>query len=110
MSSSTLLIAATALVGIINAVPVQNTGIAFSIEQVPYAVHLKNGPADMIKMLQKHGQDVPEDIQIAATIQAATTGSDTATPSDAYDSSYLCPVVVGNTTLQLDFDTGSSDL
>lgn len=27
-----------------------------------------------------------------------------------YDSEYLCPVTVGGQTLNLDFDTGSSDL
>jgi aspergillopepsin I len=27
-----------------------------------------------------------------------------------YDSEYLCPVTVGSQTLNLDFDTGSSDL
>jgi hypothetical protein len=41
---------------------------------------------------------------------AANTGSDPANPSDEYDSSYLSPVTIGTTTVNLDFDTGSADL
>ena len=41
---------------------------------------------------------------------AAVTGSDPANPSDDYDSSYLSPVTIGSTTVNLDFDTGSADL
>ena len=44
------------------------------------------------------------------TVTAASTGSEPANPSDEYDSSYLGPVTIGSTTVNLDFDTGSADL
>jgi aspergillopepsin I len=37
------------------------------------------------------------------------TGTVAASP-DQYDAEYLCPVTIGSTTLNLDFDTGSADL
>jgi hypothetical protein len=43
------------------------------------------------------------------TVTAASTG-EPANPSDEYDSSYLSPVTIGSTTVNLDFDTGSADL
>lgn len=46
------------------------------------------------------------------TVSAAATGSgsEPANPNDEYDSSYLSPVTIGSTTVNLDFDTGSADL
>lgn len=112
MSSPTLLtsILALALASFVHASPIQRREDSFSIQQVQDAIRLKNGPADMVKTLQKFGQDVPEHIQAAADNRAATAGSVPANPTDQYDSAYVCSVVVGNTTLRLDFDTGSSDL
>lgn len=91
---------------------------AFSINQVPHSTHLKNGPAEKVKALRKYGKAVPENLLKAAENRAntvvveasASSGSVTATPSDQYDTSYLCPVTIGTQTFQLDFDTGSSDL
>ena len=47
---------------------------------------------------------------VKAVTAAAVTGSEPANPSDDYDSSYLSPVTIGTTTVNLDFDTGSADL
>ena len=112
MPSTFLFTAALALAGVLKASPIykRDDGDTFSIEQVQAAVQLKNGPGQVAQTLQKYGQDVPENIQVAANNRAASSGSDVANPSDQYDSAYVCPVVIGGTTLQLDFDTGSSDL
>ena len=112
MSPTTFFTVALALAGVLDASPIQKRdgGDTFSVEQVHVAYKLKNGPGQIAQTLQKYGQEVPENIQVAANILAASTGTEPANPSDQYDSAYVCPVVVGNTTLQLDFDTGSSDL
>lgn len=88
MSFPTLLtsILALALASIVNASPIQRREDSFSIQSVQDATELKNGPADMVKALQKFGQDVPEHIQVAADNRAATAGSVPANPTDQYDS------------------------
>ena len=115
MPSFTSLAAALALAGAVIATPVQlEKRKAFSIEQVHRTTYLKNGPAQVAKTLRKYGKVVPENVIAAAennaAVSAADTGSEPAVPGDQYDSLYLSPVTVGSTTLQLDFDTGSSDL
>jgi aspergillopepsin I len=55
----------------------------------------------------KVGAVAPSKVQSAAA--ASQSGSVSASP-EQYDSSYLCPVNVGGTTMMLDFDTGSADL
>ncbi|KAF2010963.1 Asp-domain-containing protein [Aaosphaeria arxii CBS 175.79] len=80
----------------------------FSLGQVERKKFVKHGPTQMAKDLRKHGVAVPEAISIAAA--AGPNGSAPAVPGDQYDSLYLTPVTVGSSTLQLDFDTGSSDL
>jgi len=114
MPSFTYLTAALALTSAVVATPVQKRD-TFSVEQVKHSVHLKNGPAQVAKTLRKYGKVVPQHIQAAAdaranTVTAASTGSEPANPSDEYDSSYLSPVTIGSTTVNLDFDTGSADL
>lgn len=66
----------------------------------------------MMKTYQKYaaaGAVAPEDVKTAAATAASQQGSVAANPQ-AYDEAYLCPVSVGGQTLNLDFDTGSSDL
>lgn len=56
----------------------------------------------------KYHAPAPEHVRKAAAADAGT-GSVSAT-AEQYDSEYICPVTVGNDQLNLDFDTGSSDL
>ena len=65
-----------------------------------------SGPSSVAKVYAKYGKAVPAVIAAAA---ANNDGTVTASPEE-YDSEYLCPVTVGSNTLNLDFDTGSSDL
>ncbi|KAH9870170.1 hypothetical protein J1614_007093, partial [Plenodomus biglobosus] len=119
MPSIISLTAALALLGAVAASPVEKRS-AFSVKQVPHTTYLKNGPAQKVKTLRKYGKPVPQSLLAAAesraavgeafTAAAADSGSDPAVPSDQYDSSYLSPVTVGSTTVELDFDTGSADL
>ncbi|OAQ65154.1 secreted aspartic proteinase precursor [Pochonia chlamydosporia 170] len=72
-----------------------------------------NGPLALAKAYQKFGKPVPHDVANAVHRQNSkrTTGSDTNVPQQ-YDSEYLAAVQIGTPaqTLNLDFDTGSSDL
>ncbi|KAL6705576.1 Aspartic protease snp2 [Coniothyrium glycines] len=117
MPSLTYLTAALAFTSTVVATPVQiEKRDKFTVQQVHRGTFLKNGALDKVKVLRKYGKPVPQHLQDAADNRAnavtieATSGSEPANPSDQYDSSYLSPVTVGTTEVQLDFDTGSSDL
>lgn len=122
MPSIAYLTAALAFTSAVVATPVQlEKRGAFTIHQVERSTFLKNGPAQKVKTLRKFGKPVPAALLAAAEARVTSaevfaaaagtaSGTDAANPSDDYDSSYLSPVTVGSTTVQLDFDTGSSDL
>ncbi|KAL8641185.1 MAG: hypothetical protein Q9228_001981 [Teloschistes exilis] len=65
----------------------------------------KSGPAKMLSTYAKYNATAPQDVINAAQ---ANDGSVTTTP-EQYDTEYLTPVTIGGQTLNLDFDTGSSD-
>ncbi|KAH6648811.1 aspartic peptidase domain-containing protein [Truncatella angustata] len=91
----------------------------FSVAQVRSNNFARHGPTQMAKTLLKFGKTVPDELQ--ATIKAwkaarislmkRTNGSAVTTP-EQYDTEYLTPVSIGTPaqTLNLDFDSGSSDL
>jgi len=82
----------------------------FNVKQVAAGKTYKSGPIQMMKTYNKYakvGAQAPSVVVDAAA--AAQSGDVTANP-EQYDESYLCPVTVGGQTLNLDFDTGSSDL
>ncbi|KAI3340849.1 eukaryotic aspartyl protease [Ustulina deusta] len=107
-------------------------GMTFKINQVPnqnfYGARKGRGAMAMAKAYSKYGAVVPDDLlsyieqilEELGLIQQPGAGNDTsaspqgevaATPQ-MFDSEYLCPVQIGTPpqTLNLDFDTGSSDL
>lgn len=97
----------------------------FTVGQIANGITIRNGALEVQKTFQKFAKPVPIHVAIAASsASAAATGSKAvatngvqsgsvgATPSDSYDSEYVCPVQIGSNgqTVLLDFDTGSSDL
>ncbi|KAL8709381.1 MAG: hypothetical protein Q9220_005875 [cf. Caloplaca sp. 1 TL-2023] len=78
----------------------------FIVHQTTPKPFKKSGPAAMLATYGKYNAAAPEDVVKAA---AANDGTVTTTPTQ-YDSEYLTPVTIGGQTLNLDFDTGSSDL
>lgn len=94
-----------------------------SLTKRPLSVRNPNykfvGPLSIKKTYLKYGKPVPDWLEAAvANATAGTdlferaTGSATATPIDDLDDAYVTPVQIGTPaqTLNLDFDTGSSDL
>jgi aspergillopepsin I len=77
-----------------------------SVAQVPNTKFVPNGPVVYAKAFQKFNKPMPHDLAVAS----GNDGSVTATPGDAYDAEYLCPVSIDGQTLALQFDSGSADL
>ena len=92
---------------------------SFSVEQVRSEKFAgKYGPLARARAYMKYGAPVPGDVQAAVErilsemgLDKRAKGSATTTP-EQYDSEYLTPVSIGTPAqvLNLDFDTGSSDL
>ncbi|TID06877.1 Aspartic protease pep1 [Colletotrichum higginsianum] len=94
-------------------------GAAFRIEQVPnpdFYYGSRRGPIALARAYSKFGQQIPDDLlslidQILDDLGLLKGGEVAAIPAE-FDSQYLCPVQIGTPpqTLNLNFDTGSSDL
>jgi hypothetical protein len=100
---------AAALMAVASAAPTEHQRKGFTVSQVVKNPGFKTQPAHaMAKTYLKYGKEVPRDIARAA---ATSQGTVAASPTQ-FDSEYLCPVKIGSpaVTLNLDFDTGSSDL
>lgn len=94
---------------------------------IPHSIppgRYQDGPQALLKAYLKHGFEVPEPLRLRkrqlASIELtgpndvdpavpATTSSEVAV-TEKNDLEYLSPVDIGGTMMQLDFDTGSSDL
>jgi hypothetical protein len=72
----------------------------------------RNGPAALLKAYAKYNIKPPHYLVKAVQRLALHKRQDGNVPAkdQPQDVEYLCPVQVGDQTLQLDFDTGSSDL
>jgi len=88
-------------------------GGSFSVGQVRNTRYVRHGPIALAKAYHKYGVPIPDDLAsaIASLLQKRSTGSETTTPAE-YDVEYLTPVSIGTPpqVLNLDFDSGSSDL
>ncbi len=100
------LAAASALIAIASGSPVEKRKTAFTVHQTVPKPFIKSGPAAVAAVYAKYGATPPKDVVDAAT---SNDGTVTTNPQQ-YDSEYLTPVTIGSQTLNLDFDTGSSDL
>ena len=83
---------------------------AFVVNQVEHGKFYKNGPLQLLSTYQKYakvGAVAPAQVKAAAAAQQS--GQVSANP-EQYDAAYLSPVTIGNSKVNLDFDTGSADL
>lgn len=100
-SSALLLAAASA------AIAAPTTKKAFTVPRIR-TNHTNSAVAAHYHVFQKYRVAAPANVKAAAD-NGDETGSVSAS-AQQYDSEYICPVTVGSNQLQLDFDTGSSDL
>lgn len=97
---------------------------SFSVPQSTPPGRYLDGPEALRKAYLKHGFEMPEALRLRKRQSAgigltgpndvdpavpATTASEVAV-TEKNDLEYLSPVDIGGTMMQLDFDTGSSDL
>jgi len=110
--------AVVAFVSTVQALPNPNPLQGVRVHQVATGKqHVRSGPLHLAHALNKFTKKIPEHIDVAAKNdkakkqQTQQAGGVTASSID-YDEEYLCPVSIGSpaVTLNLDFDTGSSDL
>jgi len=94
--------------------PVSASGLVgssrFTVPAVHNANFVRNGTAALLKAYAKYHlkptREMPE--AFAKSLARRQDGPVTATPNDG--SEYLIPVTIGGEPLNLDLDTGSSDL
>ncbi|KAF2434587.1 acid protease [Tothia fuscella] len=89
---------------------------AFSVKSNSQTGRFRDGPNALRKAYLKHGIEVPSALEkrqaasgIASGPQPTATSSIVAV-TEQNDLEYLSPVDIGGTIMELDFDTGSSDL
>ncbi|GAB1309833.1 Endothiapepsin [Madurella fahalii] len=84
-----------------------------SVKQVRNPNFVRSGPVALAKIYRKYGVPLPNGLAaaVARILGRRLTGSEITTP-EANDAAYLTPVSIGTPSqvLNLDFDTGSSDL
>lgn len=113
--AQTFVLAAAALIALTSAAPTEGPKTKdFTVTQVHNPYYVRNGAAALAKAYRKYGAPLPDYLTSALNhtyTKRAATGSAVTTPEE-YDTEYLTPVSIGTPaqTLNLDFDTGSSDL
>jgi hypothetical protein len=82
----------------------------FSVPAVHNPNYVRNGTAALLKAYAKYKLKPTREMPKAFTesLSRRQDGSVTAVPNDGVE--YLVPVTIGGEPLNLDFDTGSSDL
>lgn len=86
------------------AAPHSKPRLGFTLQQEAVPAKSINIPAMYAHSLAKFGASIPPHVK-----SAAESGQVTTNPT-AEDEEYITKVTVGQSTLNLDFDTGSSDL
>ncbi|KAI1874340.1 uncharacterized protein JN550_002919 [Neoarthrinium moseri] len=117
MIASVFVLFAAGFSGLANAVPLQINNGTFSVTTHPNPEFVAHGPTAMYKAYLKYGKTPPPALLRTVTDYRAQkkakreSGSVVTTP-EILDQAWLTPVQIGTPgqTLNLDFDSGSSDL
>ncbi|CAK7231860.1 hypothetical protein SBRCBS47491_008072 [Sporothrix bragantina] len=118
MAPLTNLIAAASLAGLVAAVPAPKIGTTSgtTLHQVRNPHYTFNGAVSVYKTYLKFGVPIPQHLQEAVErtglVSKRSEGVAVTSPIDSFDDAYTIPVSIGTPpqVLQLDLDTGSSDL
>ncbi|CAK7199494.1 hypothetical protein SEUCBS139899_002174 [Sporothrix eucalyptigena] len=118
MAPLTSILAAASLAGLVAAVPAPKIGTTAgtTLHQVRNPNYVFNGAVSVYKTYLKFGVPIPAHLQAAVErtgfVTKRSEGVAVATPIDSLDDAYTIPVSIGTPpqVLQLDLDTGSSDL
>jgi len=101
-----IVLASVTLSSMTAASPLEKRG-SFSVTQKLNPKFVRNGPAAYVRAFKKYNWQIPHDLAVAT----GNDGSVTADPTKyVYGPEYACPVSIDGQTLNLNFDTGSSDL
>ena len=80
---------------------------AFTVSQSVRKPVIRSGPVALAALYSKYNKEAPGEVKTAA----ASDGSSTVRAApEQYDSEYLSSVSIGGQILNLDLDSGSSDL
>jgi len=115
VASAATLALFSALLGATSALPSpQPEAGRFTVNQTHNERFKRHGPAQVAKTYLKYGKPIPDELAAALGLTPngkRSSGSVVTTPEE-YDSEWLTPVQIGTPaqTLNLDFDSGSSDL
>ncbi|KAI5304225.1 Type I transmembrane sorting receptor [Ascosphaera pollenicola] len=107
----TLVSALTLSAAMTNAASIPRSKTSFSVQQIPVLRNATRALDHYSTALKKHGGRLPSSSTELAQASPSPTGEGTAkaTPVGT-DTAYVIPVTVGDTTMNLDLDTGSADL
>ena len=106
-------VVASAFASVVSASPLVRRGNAFTVTQSVAKTQKAAGPVALAQVYGKYaktGAQVPDVVKAAAINATRYDDGSVATTPTANDEEYLTPVSIGGQTLNLDFDTGSSDL
>lgn len=109
LSLSLALLAGASLSAAAPATNHQSNKHGFSVKQVQSSKAVRSLALQKMKTHAKYGIAPPHALVQAAKAAKARQGSVPADP-EAYDGEYTCPVTIGQSTVNLQFDTGSSTL
>lgn len=119
MVTSFIALVAAGVVGLAIAVPTRpaTSDGSFRVETIPNPAHIPHGPTAIYRAFLKYGKTPPPELIETVMNHRAQmnvkrgSGSAVATP-EKQDAAWLTPVQIGTPpqTLDLDFDSGSSDL
>ena len=70
----------------------------------------RHGPSALARVYRKYNIDLPRDVEVAVNNNNNDNNKDSIITPTSNDEEYLIPVTIGGQTLNLQVDTGSSDL
>ncbi|KAK7635556.1 secreted aspartic proteinase precursor [Phyllosticta citricarpa] len=97
-----------------------NTPGNFTLTQETHGLQLRSGPIEYYNLFYRYGVEPPALVAAGAAIASAAptilattglvVGQANSYPVNSYDTAYMIPLLIGNSNLWINVDTGSADL